>query len=358
MNKQEKQLFFDLCDLKKNNNEEIKRLLNYATPNVLGALFYNRMQGVAYSVIKNNDLFGGFNREFRNSLKQAHEYNLKKNKSFNICVRYISNILKSTRENYALLKGAVLCNYYPEGCRTSNDIDILVSPSDISEVSKALLSNGFIQGNIKNGKIQKAERREIIESRVMRGETVPFVKEVNLPYMKYLEVDINFSLDYKNGDKSNVEQMIDCAHYTIIGQKEVKTLEKIDFFIHLCAHLYKEASTMPWIEMKRDMTLYKYCDIYMMLNDFSTSKVETLFERAKQLNLINECCFAIIQTCRLFLNNNNIALEYAIKNIGENEECIHTVISPLENKKYIFNKKDMRERFFSNNRRSMLKELE
>ena len=43
-----------------------------------------------------------------------------------------------------------------------------------------------------------AARREIIESRMTRGETVPYVKEVGLPGMRFLEVDINFSLDYKN----------------------------------------------------------------------------------------------------------------------------------------------------------------
>ena len=358
MNKQEKQLFLALCDLKRDRHEEIEKLLNYATPNVLGTLFYNRMQGVAYKVINSNDLLSGFNREFRNSLKQAYEYNLNKNKSFNVCVRHISNVLKTTSENYAMLKGAVLCNYYPEGCRTSNDIDLLVSPESVSEISKALLGNGFIQGKIKNDKIEKAERREIIESRIMRGETVPFIKEMNLPDMKYLEVDINFSLDYKNGDKNNIEKLVNCAHYTMIGDSKVKTLEKIDFFIHLCAHLYKEASTMPWIEMKRDMTLYKYCDIYIMISDFSETNVERLFRRAEQLNLINECCFAIIQSCRLFSNEKNIAFKWASEHLAENEEYIHTVISPSENKKYIFDTKDIQKRFFSNDRRSMLKEVE
>ena len=358
MNKKEKQLFFNLCDLKKHNDEEINELLKHATPNVLGALFFNRMQGVAYSILKNNDNLNSLNREFRNSLKYAYEYNLKKNKSFNICLRHISNILKITSENYAMLKGAVLCNYYPQGCRTSNDIDLLVLPENISEISNALLDNGFMQGKIKNDKFQKAERSEIIESRVMRGETVPFIKEVNLPSMKYLEVDINFSLDYKNSNKRNIEQMLNCAHYTMIGEMKVKTLEKIDFFIHLCVHLYKEATTLPWVEMKRDMTLYKYCDIYIMLNDFSRSNIESLFKRAEQLNLMNECCFAIIHSCSLFSNEKNIAFEYACKHLEDNEEYIHTVISPSENKKYIFDTKDIQARFFSDNRRSMLKEQE
>ena len=102
-----------------------------------------------------------------------------------------------------------------------------------------------------------------------RGETVPYIKKVKFPEMQFLEVDINFSLDYKQGDTALLEEMM---KNTVIEEKDgfcVRTLRRDDFFIHLCAHLYKEATTLPWVEMRRDMTLYKYCDIYMLLNNAS-----------------------------------------------------------------------------------------
>lgn len=102
---------------------------------------------------------------------------------------------------------------------------------------------------------------------MMRGETVPYIKEVNLPGMQFLEVDINFSLDYKPGNVDLLEEMLNNSIVAKLGEYEVHTLRHEDFFVHLCSHLYKEATTLPWVEMMRDMTLYKYCDMYMLLND-------------------------------------------------------------------------------------------
>ena len=80
-----------------------------------------------------------------------------------------------------MLKGAVLCKKYPKGYRTSNDIDLLVCPERVTQIGKALIKEGFRQGDIRNGTFIPASRKEIIESRMTRGETIPYIKEVNLP---------------------------------------------------------------------------------------------------------------------------------------------------------------------------------
>ncbi len=198
MKKQEKELFKALCSFKAKEFDE--GLLQAANPIVLGHLFFNRMQAVAYGVLKKHNLLGKVNREFRNSLKGAYEQNLEKNRSFFWCINHVEEALSGCDCKYAMLKGAYLCRAYPEGYRTSNDIDLLVHPKDVTEVGNALLSAGFKQGNVRNGSFIPATRKEIIESKMMRGETVPYIKEVNLPGMQFLEVDINFSLDYKLGD--------------------------------------------------------------------------------------------------------------------------------------------------------------
>lgn len=41
-----------------------------------------------------------------------------------------------------------------------------------------------------------------------RGETVPYILEADYPFMKFLEVDINFSLDYKPTDGESVRGML------------------------------------------------------------------------------------------------------------------------------------------------------
>ncbi|MBR5223354.1 MAG: nucleotidyltransferase family protein [Clostridia bacterium] len=355
MTQKEKILFKSLCSFKQEKFDET--LLDFATPAVLGKLFFNRMQSVAYGVLEKHGLLGKVNREFKNSLKAAYKQNLEKNKSFFNCIEQLEDALAGCNCRYAMLKGAYLCRLYPMGYRTSNDIDLLVHPKDVTEVGKALSAAGFKQGNVRNDEFEAATRKEIIESKMMRGETVPYIKEVNLPGIKFLEVDINFSLDYKHGDANLIEEMLNNASLVEIGDFKVCTLRLDDFFIHLCSHLYKEATTLPWIEMKRDMTLYKYADIYMLLNNADEYYVDFLFDRATKLGMEKMCAFAIIQTAQLFEFENLYATRIASKVLGYDYTFINKVISPKDKKELIFTEPNVLERFFADDRKKMLKEV-
>ena len=355
MNQKEKELFKSLCSFKKENFD--KSLLEAATPTVLGQLFFNRMQAVAYGTLSRHGLLGQVNREFRNSLRDAYMKNKEKNESFFRCVDHIENVLAHCSCPYALLKGAYLCKRYPMGYRTSNDIDILVHPNDVTEIGNALQDSGFKQGNIRSGEFVQATRKEIIEAIMMRGEAVPYIKEINYPGMQFLEVDINFSLDYKQGDTDLLEKIMKNTVVEEISEYRVRTLRKDDFFVHLCSHLYKEATTLPWVEMMRDMTLYKYCDIYMLLNDEIRENVDFLFARAKELDMQKICAFAVIHVSKLFDFQNTYAIEVAESILDKDLDFIHKIISPRTKKTYVFSEKDIKERFFSENRKALLQEV-
>lgn len=355
MTQREKELFKSLCSFKSQFFDE--KLLDAATPEVLGQLFFNRMQAVAYGTLKKHDLLGKVNREFRNSLKAAYDQNCEKNISFFQCVETLNKILSNCGCKFAMLKGAHLCKLYPEAYRTSNDVDLLVLPDDITNITSVLDQMGFRQGNILNGEFVPATRKEIIESKMMRGETVPYIREVDLPGMRYLEVDINFSLDYKYGDVWILEELLERAGVRSVNGLDVTTLDHEDFFVHLCAHLYKEATTLPWVEMRRDMTLYKYCDIYLLLNDIDEEATRKLFERAEEVGMRSICAFAIYQTARLLDFKNNFATKYAEEILKAEPDFVHTVISPKEKKIYAYEDKDIFSRFFVVNRKSLLKEM-
>ncbi len=355
MKPKERKLYKSLCSFKSATFDET--LLSAATPAVLGHLFFNRMQGIAYGTLKKHGLLGKVNREFRNSLKGAYDQNLQKNESFFWGVQHIQKALSTCQCNYAMLKGAYLCDYYPAGYRTSNDVDLLVHPQDVTQIGEALLKAGFQQGNIRNGKFEPATRREIIESKMMRGETIPYIKEVNLPGMQFLEVDINFSLDYKPGDTAVLTQMLNNVVVETLGNTCVPTLRNDDFFVHLCSHLYKEATTLPWVEMMRDMTMYKYCDLYMFLNDAHKDKVDCFFNRAKELGMEKVCAFAVVQMSKLFQFENIYAVSVAEGILNNDPMFIHLIISPKEKKKYLFSEENIEKRFFADNRRKLLQEV-
>ena len=356
MNQQEKALYKSLCSFKKDTFDS--SLLVAATPNVLGQLFFNRMSAVAYGTLNKHSLLGKVNREFRNCLENAHTQNCRKNESFFWCVQYVEELLSFCQCKYAMLKGAYLCKRYPDGYRTSNDIDLLVHPEEISEISRALFSAGFKQGNIRSGKFIPATRFEIIESKMTRGETVPYIKEVNLPWMQFLEVDINFSLDYKPGDKDVLTQMLNNAKVEEVNGDRIPTLRSDDFFVHLCCHLYKEATALPWVEMMRDMTMYKYCDIYMLINGRPQEEVDRLFARAKELGMEKICAFAVLQMSKLFDCDNMYAIRLAEITLENEPMFIHTVVAPKEKKLYRFSELNIEERFFADNRKNLLQEVE
>lgn len=358
MNTTEKELFTRLVSFKGTDNDKLSELIcDNATPSVLGQLFFNRMQGAAYNTLKCAELLNKTTREFRNSLEAAHVQNTIKNNSFYIGVKQVVEILAKCKDKYAMLKGAVLCGLYPAGCRISNDIDLLVRPKDVTIIGDTLHKAGFRQGSIKNGEFVPASRREIITSKMMRGETVPYILEVNLPYMRYLEVDINFSLDYKNSGERTVDKLLTRAEEVKIQGVNIPTLSDYDFFMHLCVHLYKEATTLPWIEMKRDMTLYKFSDIYMLTDMLTDFEVNKLFFEARCLGISDICAYAIIATSELFDLKNRYAVECAHEVLDGNEDILHKVISPSDKKTYMYMNEDISDRFFADNRATMLCEV-
>ena len=352
MNHEEKHLFKQLCSFLLEDFD--KGLLPYASPEVLGQLFFNRMQAVAYGVLKNNNCLSLVSREFRNALQGAYEQNLRKHQSFLCCLKRLCGVLEGREKKYAILKGGVLGDMYPDGYRTSNDIDLLVRPRDVTAIGDSLAKAGFRQGNVRDGHFIPASRKEIIESKMLRGETVPYFLEIGLPYMHYLEVDINFSLDYKS---SGTDAILDRMLNDSILNGDMYTLNQCDFFIHLCCHLHKEATTLPWITMKRDMTMYKYADIYMLLDKMSEADIFALFYRAEEYGLKKICAFAVLQTARLFDGRNEFAEKTAREALRDDPDFLHRVISPSEKKTYVYKTKNIAERFFMRDRVSDLKEV-
>lgn len=354
MTQKEKEFFLSLCEFCAPDKEGIESCLDAgaATPEVLGMLFANRMAGIAYHVLEKCGLLGKADREFRNSLRNAALLNEKMNQAYLECVKALTIELDGCGVPYALLKGAYLCHWYPKGCRTSNDIDVLVSPDDVGKISAKLKEAGFRQGDIRNGVFTPATRRQIIESKMTRGETVPFMKEVKLPFMKYLEVDLNFSLDYKNSDDKTLKEMLARTEYRAVAATQIRTLDLYDFMLHLCSHLYKEATTIAWIRMKRDMTFYKYCDIYALLHHFTDDQFENLYAYASKNNLETELAYCL-RSLKAFFSS-EIAFE---ERIPVSADCLDHVFAPAEKKLYRYTVSDPAERFFEKDRIALLREV-
>lgn len=355
MKQKEKELFLLLCRFRDVDQEKLALLLEhgYATPEVLGMLLANRMGGVAYHTLVQAKLLDRTDREFRNTLKNTSLMNEKLNDDFAGCLKYLSTELDACGIPYALLKGAFLCGWYPKGCRTSNDIDVLVAPEDVGKVSTRLKMAGFRQGHLKNGIFVPATRQEIIESKMTRGETVPFIKEIKLPFMKYLEVDVNFSLDYKNSSDTILKEMLNRTVVETLDSVKVRTLDPEDFILHLCAHLYKEATTLPWIRMKRDMTFYKYCDLYALLHDYNSERMDLLIQKATEQNLRTKLYYCLESLNAFYGIPCPVFHDLSCDEINP----VYRVVSPKDKKTFRYVEPNLVKRFFASDRVKLLKEV-
>ncbi|HIW74448.1 MAG TPA: nucleotidyltransferase family protein [Firmicutes bacterium] len=298
----ENETILELCKFLHPNaaklEEQTAAPLDY--PYILGQLLFHRMGAAGYAVLKRCGLLGRVNREFRNTLKTIYDSGVEKTGSFLRALEGTREIWDAADFPYALLKGAYLAGLYPVGLRTSNDIDVLIRPGDITALSGLLKDAGFRQGHIRNGVFTPAARSEIISSRMNRGETTPFIKRVNMPGMEYLELDVNFSLGFKPDRETGVvEAMLEASRPNLPGG--LRTLSLPDFFLHLCAHLFKEATVFRWVEMGRDLSLYKFCDLYLLIDRFlDASLSREIQRRAESLDLLKECYYALLYTRQLF----------------------------------------------------------
>ncbi len=352
----ENSLILDICSFQDLEKKSIETKLEQCgnTSSVLGKLLLHRMGGVAYDTLRQCELLGKVNREFRTALYSIYKANCLKSESFNHYLKFLADCLKDVSVQYAALKGAYLSEKYPKGYRTSNDIDLLLHYDSIYEIDRCLKSAGFKQGYIRNGTFIEASRLEIIGSCMNRGETVPYILKVDAPFLEFLEVDINFSLDYKPSDGTIVSNML-CKYMTT--NSGLHTLSKEDFFIHLCAHLYKEATTYAWIEMGRDLSLYKFADIYLLANEYTKEDYNIIEKRIKELGMEKECAYSMLGALLLFPITDENFIRISENLYEGNDDCLNKVIDPVHRKEYQYTT-DFLTRFFDENRKKYLQEVD
>ncbi len=351
----EQKLVLELCRIEGYNKENVELALNkrldYAY--VLGQLHMHRMAAAAYYVLQKTELLGKVNREFRSSLKAVYQYNQYKVASYKKALDELVYLLENVDFPYTILKGGFLAYLYPPGVRTSNDIDLLVLRKDLPRIIELFRNHGFVQGFIRNERIVEAKRQEIVNAQLNRGEIIPFVKEVRWQGLEFLEVDINISLDEKSSeDTSVIAQMLErrSGFATDRGER-LYTLDREDFLIHLCTHLYKEAAVYQWVEMGRDLSIYKFLDIWLYYRKFIKQQEgeQALADRIQACGKELECYYAFYYTGEIFDKELFLPL---LENIGNRQEYIDSldrVYDPVC-KRYYRYKMEFLQRLFDSRR--------
>ena len=209
----------------------------------------------------------------------------------------ISYTLNSSDLKYVFLKGSILSHVkienqkvYKDGERISNDIDVLIMPHDVTKITRLLSDLGFRQGywDRNNNRFVPLSRKEIVNRRMNRGETAPFIVETYDYFVPYIEIDVNFSVDYlPTGSEEIVSSIIDSRKEYVLDETSKLFGPSAEWlFLHLILHQYKEGMLYSMVERGKEVDLYKFMDIFKLL---SLNQVDLNIVRiiAKKINLLN-----------------------------------------------------------------------
>ena len=284
-----------------NTLQTVKAELSECTDwySVLGFLELNKISGVFYDNLKKLGI--KVPQQISRKLNNIKNIQVKRNNLMAQWIERISVELNNKSMPHAFLKGSVLSNYgnlklYDEGERISNDIDILVSQNNLSEIHKVLTELEFEQGyfDFNKNEFVKLSRSEIISRRMNRGETAPYIKLINDSIIDFIEIDINFSLSYLPESKNVDEFLQDVKLYDA-----VYSLTEIKFFVYLILHQYKESILYSMVQRNKDLELYKLLDIYLFLKNKLIDYNE-LYDFCKKFNIEKECYYVLYQTTEVF----------------------------------------------------------
>ena len=204
----------------------------------------------------------------------------------------------------SILKGAYLipCVYKDMGIRTTHDIDCLVSKSDKKIVTKIMNSMGYYQGEFSDDRktFTPIDRKIEILWNMRMHNFYPYMKKVDSPFVDLAVFDISFALDFK----LKTDLVTDMLNNLVYNPEcNMYMLNKIHFFIHLCNHLYKEATTTMYILENNDLNLIKFCDVReYILQKMDEDSLNEAIVFAKK-NEIEKCLYFCLYFLKVIYND-------------------------------------------------------
>lgn len=266
----------------------------------LGCAMLNRVNGVVYRNIKDIANIPKYVKYF---LQIAYFEQQERTKIHQDEIKKIAEVFENENIKYAFLKGAVLNTiFYKNGDRISNDTDMMVDAADIDKVTKVLQNLGYVQGEVREGKLHPATKKEILFSRLNTYEIVPFNKPVDERYLPFHEIDINFRLSNDDAQES-ASIMLENTIVLNNIKYNIRTLSLEYFLTFLCIHHYREATMIFKIVSGNDLTLYKFMDIHFLISSkYREIDWERLLDICRTLGRQKDVYYTLYHTEMLYPN--------------------------------------------------------
>ena len=294
MYKKEKEVIL-LGVLKNRTKEEEERLedlfhysLDWAW--ISGQLLRHRLDGYFSNYICEKQefyLIKQLNQAFQLLAASYHEIN-------NVNLSFAQELFESLDKSGIItagLKGLVYnTSLYSLRVRRSNDIDILVSESDLAAFDEVMRSKGFIQSQ-DGGNTEASKRAKLIQ--IMNyHDLVPYCKPVDYSFMKLIRVDVNFQFESKEHEITKEVLDYGVKKYSMNGYT-IQGLIPLTHLCHLAVHFYREASNSLWIDKLRDVDLYKVVDIENTIRSYSKEQMKQWITVVQHLKLEKQVYFTL-----------------------------------------------------------------
>lgn len=239
-------------------------------------------------------------------IKRFYNFMYESNLIRNNCIfDELEQIVKEFNNNnikYMILKGSFLINnVYNKFERTVNDIDVLVDVENVNDAVTILKTLNYEFGLkydwFNNEKSGINKKQELLWK--MYSHNLPLLlKKSDNPFVKIHEVDLSTKI-FKQDDEYSFEtkDMFDINRFCLINSVSARMLSYEYLIIHLCIHLYREATSETSKNMKQHHNLIKYCDLFETLRKYKSEIDFDLFlEIILKNNIEIPVCYSLYYT--------------------------------------------------------------
>lgn len=286
-----------------NKKEELEQIIRSEVLDwgKLVAIFERqKVLGLAYRNLCDLDLIDCAPHRSKNALRYNYLGNRSRNSELLREAHYSISQLRVSGVDVRPLKGAVLVPlvYRDFGTRNLNDLDIFADVQQIRTLNDCLIKQGYKHGVYDSKSNDIVDIHAEDEKKLFEGlfNIRPYRKALGLECIDAVTIDVTYGLTFNDKDSLNSEVL---KSGQVIGIHW--TLAHVDFLIHLCTHLFKEATTKLWEFIGQDINIIKFCDIREYIHKLGVESFATvLSQRAAELDVHNEVSFALSLTASVY----------------------------------------------------------
>ncbi|PJM98524.1 hypothetical protein CG740_35375 [Streptomyces sp. CB01201] len=240
----------------------------------------------------------------QDALLAAYALNSRRNRVLIEETARLTERLRAAGIAVAVRKGAFLAPvvYRDLGLRPMNDIDLFVDRSAAKDVAAVLADDGYAPGVVdRAGRITRLSRRQEIFWSVHTNNLPTLLRAHDDPLQPTLAVDVCFNLflPASGCDIPAERLMVDLTTHEVQGTT-ISAFRPEYFLLDVSAHLYKESTTLRYIEKGKHQRLLQYIDIVALVRRHPGLRWDLLLEIAREAGAGRNLYYALAGAEALF----------------------------------------------------------